>query len=603
MAGSGARRAIHIVWFKRDLRVEDHRPLALASARGPVMPLYVVEPDLWRQPDAALRHWAFIAECLNELRHDLARLGQPLVMRFGAVPDVLSDLAAQFQIDGLWSHQETGNGWSFQRDKAVKAWARSHGVVWSEIPQHGVIRGLSNRDGWARAWDRQMGEPITPALDALTPLSAHPDCGDHVDPGAIPTSAELADRLNLARDDCPDRQPGGRAAGRDLLRSFLHERGRDYRREMSSPLEGAHSCSRLSPHLAFGTLSMREIAQTTWARQRALKHEAGELGVEQKERKAAISAWRGSMVSFTGRLHWHCHFMQKLESEPRLEFQELHRHYIGLRHGANMVDVAGHAAAGLAQADTDHPPERHPAERLSAATRLEAYCAGETGFPFVDACLRSLAATGWINFRMRAMLMAFASYHLWLHWRNSGLHLARVFTDYEPGIHWSQSQMQSGTTGINTPRIYNPVKQGHDQDPEGQFVRTWVPELAALPGGAIHEPWRNDAGRALLGRVYPDRIVDHEAAARHARTAIWQVRRTEGYRDEANRIQERHGSRKSGVANRGQRGTARRPSGASSRGRAAASGGSAAGRPTARTAKAKRIDASAPGDQFSLDIE
>jgi deoxyribodipyrimidine photo-lyase len=227
------------------------------------------------------------------------------------------------------------------------------------------------------------------------------------------------------------------------------------------------------------------------------------------------------MTSFSGRLHWHCHFMQKLEDEPRLELENLHRAYDGVRPSAPDVD------------------------------RLAAWSAGETGLPFVDACMRSLRATGWLNFRMRAMVMAVASYHLWLHWREPGLELARLFTDYEPGIHWPQTQMQSGTTGINTVRIYNPVKQGHDQDPTGAFVRQWVPELAAIPDTHVQEPWKAENAGQVLGRVYPHPIVDHLAAAREARDAVWAVRRGGAFRNQAAAIQDKHGSRKSGVPNRG----------------------------------------------------
>ncbi len=191
--------------------------------------------------------------------------------------------------------------------------------------------------------------------------------------------------------------------------------------------------------------------------------------------------------------------------------------------------------------------------REANAVRLAAWSLGQTGFPFVDACMRSLAATGWRNFRLRAMLMSFASYHLWLPWRQTGLVLARLFTDYEPGIHWPQTQMQSGTTGINTVRMYNPVKQGYDQDPAGLFIRRWVPELAAVPDEHLHEPWRWDEATPILGRAYPERVVDHITAGQEARSRVWGIRGGLAYRSEADAIQNKHGSRKSGMRTPSQR--------------------------------------------------
>ncbi len=484
-----------VVWFKRDLRVADHAALAQAAAQGPVLPLYIVEPGLWREPDAACRHWNFIAESLTDLRNDLARLGMPLVIRMADAVSVLSEIHDAYGVNSLWSHQETGNGWTFARDKQVAAWCRGHGIPWHEPRQNGVIRRLRDRDGWAKSWDAFMAQPITPS-PALAPLSG-------IALGEIPD----AKSLGLATDLCPGRQHGGRRQAVSLLHGFLTDRGIDYRRDMSSPLSGETGCSRLSAHLAWGTISMREAAQATYNKMRALKTEPS----------PDAKRWRASMTSFSGRLHWHCHFMQKLESEPRIEFANFHRAYDGLR----------------------------PAEPDRA--KLDAFAAGETGFPFVDACMRFLIASGWINFRMRAMLMSFASYHLWLPWRDSGLVLARLFTDYEPGIHWPQTQMQSGTTGINTVRIYNPVKQGYDQDPDGVFVRRWVPELADVPLSFVQEPWTWEAVRPLLGRVYPARIVDHVAAAKFASDKVWGIRRGGAYRDRADAIQEKHGSRKSGL--------------------------------------------------------
>jgi deoxyribodipyrimidine photo-lyase len=492
---------MRVVWFKRDLRVHDHAALAAACASGePVLPLYILEPALWQQPELSGRQFAFLLESLHDLDAALQRRGARLVLRVGAAQDVLAALHQLHGVSALHAHEETGLLWTYQRDKAVRKWAKQAGVPVIEARQHGVWRAHGNRNGWAARWDAMMQAPSVPA-------PAHIRFADV--PGADWPDAT---GLGLAADPCPQRQPGGRAHAVRLLNSFLDHRGRTYRTAMSTPLEGASACSRLSAHLALGSLSVREAYQ---AAQRA----------QLRWRVAGDQAFAASIRSFTSRLHWHCHFIQKLEDEPALEHQELHSAYVGLR---------------------PVTPEH------SAIT--QAWISGRTGFPFMDACMRSLQATGWLNFRMRAMVMAFSSYHLWQDWRFPAQALARQFTDFEPGIHYPQAQMQSGVTGVNTARIYNPVKQGHDQDADGVFIRRWVPELAHLPTPFVHEPWRapDDLGPSI---VYPTRLVDHEAAARFARAQIYSVRRGAAYRDAASAIQAKHGSRKSGLAR-----TARRTS-------------------------------------------
>ena len=482
--GSAAMEGVQVVWFKRDLRAVDHLPLLEASRRGPVLPLYVAEPQLWAQADASARQWQFLAESLQELRLELAALGQPLLVRVGEMLPLLERLRRRVAIAGLWSHEETGNGWTFQRDLQVGAWCRQHGIPWTELPQNGVVRRLASRDGWARRWEQRLGSDPLPAPHRLEPPEGR------WTPGPIPMAADLG----LAPDPCPGRQPGGRRAGLELLASFLRGRGRGYARGLSSPLTAATACSRLSPHLAFGTLSLREVVHA--------------------------SRGGGGPRAFEERLHWHCHFIQKLESEPELEFRDAHPAYAGLR-----------------QSDPQ---------------RLAAWSEGRTGWPFVDACMRALIAEGWINFRMRAMLMAVASQHLWLHWRDSGLVLARLFVDYEPGIHWNQCQMQAGTTGINIVRLYNPIKQGLDHDPEGVFIRRWLPELRNASAVHLHTPWlmteaEQRAAGCLVGVDYPMPLLDHKQAAREARDKVWAVRQGEAFRRTAEAIQQRHGSRRSGL--------------------------------------------------------
>jgi deoxyribodipyrimidine photo-lyase len=262
-------------------------------------------------------------------------------------------------------------------------------------------------------------------------------------------SMPLGKVLGLTNDHCVGRQAGGRGPALEILNSFLSERGEGYTKEMSSPVTAFNSCSRLSPHLAFGTVSIREVYQKTKSQSSGIKLQP----------KSIRGKWPSALKSFSSRLRWHSHFIQKLEDDPRIEFENMHAGYNGLR------------------------------ENNFNEEYFRAWAEGRTGYPMVDACMRALSATGWINFRMRAMLVSFASYHLWLHWREPALYLARLFTDYEPGIHYSQVQMQSGTTGINSVRIYNPIKQGIDHDPREYLSKNgfrsykiWSLEIFILRG-------------------------------------------------------------------------------------------------------------------------
>jgi deoxyribodipyrimidine photo-lyase len=495
-----------LVWLKRDLRLHDHPPLASAASAGEALSIFVTEPAWTQSPEFSPRQAHFAWASVAELQAGLAGRGLRLLHLQGDMPGLLQALWQRWPFSHLLSHEETGAGWSYARDIAVAAWCRAQGVQWLQWPQTGVVRRLKSRSGWAARWAQRMNAP-----QVCTPERF---CAAGLDAGQLPQAAlapwPVAEALPLV--------PAGEAAAQQVLHSFLHARGADYRRALSSPLTAEQGCSRLSPHLAFGTVSMRQVHQATQARiaQAAASADA-------QERRYAYG-----LRGFAGRLRWHCHFMQKLEDEPAIEQRNFARAVDGLRPG-------DHAATPDGQAP--------PPWDASAEVRLQAWAEGATGYPMVDACMRSLNASGWLNFRMRAMLVSFAAYHLWLHWRPTGWHLARQFVDFEAGIHWSQMQMQSGTTGINTLRVYSPSKQAREQDSQGEFIRRWVPELRDLPSAFIHNPWLAPAPP----KAYPPPIVDERAAAAAAKERLYALRKTHGARQEAQAIQHKHGSRKSGL--------------------------------------------------------
>lgn len=501
MPSKSAKETVHIVWFKRDLRLADHQPLCEAAAHGKVLGLYLYEPELIASAEFGARHLRFINEALHELKAGFAARGGRLITRHGEAVAELQRLAAEFEIQGLWSHAETGNWITYQRDLRVLDWCADRGLEWHEFRQDGVIRRLKNRNGWSRRWEDTMSGPIVAAPKRIRSPRAGSSVGilDQTDLGMEP-------------EDLSEHQVGGEKSARKTLDSFLLKRGVNYRQDMSSPVAGWQGCSRVSPYLTWGCISMKTV-------NRAAEHRLADLRANRTAGVEIDRRWLASLKSFQGRLRWHCHFMQKLEDEPAMEFQNLCRAYDGMREDAFNEEF------------------------------FAAWKAGRTGYPMVDACMRAVAATGWLNFRMRAMVVSFASYHLWLHWRRTGEYLGRMFLDFEPGIHYSQFQMQSGTTGINSVRIYSPPKQARDQDPTGAFIRQWVPELQHVPDAFLAEPHRLSLDQqgefgCLLARDYPKPIVEHAVAYREAKQRVAEYRRRPETREAAREVFFKHGSRK-----------------------------------------------------------
>jgi deoxyribodipyrimidine photo-lyase len=484
-----------------------------------VLALMLIERRLWREETVAAQHYHFYRECCDDVCEALGVRGIPyLMLDCDDAAQALEQVRSTFGAFALFSHLESGDEPSYARDRRVAQWCRQHGIVWTEYRQFGVVRGMRERKSWAAQWERMMN---------ATPLSA-PGLGAHGQdpprahhaiaapatfqrqlekfralPGFIASSAIVPDgvvlgartpsasELGLEPHNPPLRQRGGWRLAEATLKDFLEFRSQRYRGGISSPLSAEHACSRLSAYLAFGCLSMRRVVHSA----RAMLPE------------------RPGLRGFLERLHWHCHFIQKLETEPTIAWQNMHRGYDGLR------------------------------ESQFNQSHFDALSGGRTGWPLVDASVRMLDATGWINFRMRAMLVSVAAYPLWLHWREVGKWLATRFLDYEPGIHWSQMQMQSGTTGINTMRVYNPIKQAHDQDPEGIFVRRWLDRMRDLPDTWLFEPWLAPAElRARLS--IPSPLVDLAGATRAAKARVHALRVKPEVIDEAQGVVRRHASKR-----------------------------------------------------------
>ena len=488
-----------LVWFKRDLRVADHAPLTAAARNGPVICLYIYEPSLMGAADFSARHLLFINDSLRELDQKLQELGSRLVICHGEAVAVLAELQRRTGFIQIRVHQETTNSLGYKRDRAVLDWARDAGVAVTEYRQNGVVRRLQSRDGWASQWQAFANAPLVAAPKALLDGSR-----SLASVGVLPP-----EHFGLLDDGLESRQQGGMSEADRIFRSFLKKRSTHYLQGLSSPLTAWDSCSRLSPYLAYGNLSLRTVYQHALLKRRELQRMLGRQ-----------DPWSESLTTFIERLHWHCHFIQKLEDEPAIEFENMNPAFDGLREEAFNEDY------------------------------FAAWCEGRTGFPMVDACMRALVTTGWINFRMRAMLISVSSYHLWLHWRRPALHLARLFVDYEPGIHYSQVQMQSGTTGINATRIYSPIKQALDHDPNGEFIRQWLPELARVPAEFIVEPHRmprtvQQQSGCLIGSDYPAPIVDHARAYQAAQQQMRKIKMSAKASGDSDRVFARHGSRRS----------------------------------------------------------
>lgn len=384
---------LNIVWYRRDLRVADHRPLLNAVTEGMVVPLFIVEPDYWAQPECSARQWRFVARALTALRSQLAVIGAPLIVRVGDPVEILEELEKNARGMVLWSHETGKNAWAVSRDARVKAWVTEHGIPWNRI-------------------DADQDEPAAPP-DLMI---AH----------GLPPGRIVSERILFLDDDECEDSPAGPRAAQHLVDELL----------LLDPVIGddaydrgaADLVAKLSAHIAWGTISRRELTTL---------------------------------------------LTQALEEPDAVQTRAIE---------VLLADLKAPAKDSATTGGAEQPDD----------AALNRWISGRSGLPIIDAGMRALTERGWLRADLLDAALSHAVADLGLAAAAASVALQRIRVDHDPGrvaYHVDRAKV----FGLDGNRSAEFEALARRIDPDGAFIRTWLPGLEAIPVEALHAPWNADA--------------------------------------------------------------------------------------------------------------
>lgn len=492
-------RSMVIYWHKRDMRLIDNQALDTAinfsiENKLTFLPIMGLEKNLIENIETAYEfskfaQFGYLSAMLPLYQNYKYHKVDPILF-YDDILNVLDKINNIESITYLISHMEHGTDGTYTRDNLVQEFCKNNNIKWEQIQPSGVIRNIKSRDTRSKVVKEYLSNSIIPVPDFSNILQNK--IYNNFDSKKNFIELDNFKKITKGNHDlaeCSEKH------GLTSLETFVTSRADGYRGGISSPNSAIMHGSRLSQYLAFGSLSIRYIDQY----------------FSKNIKSTDSTKIKSGILGATQRLHWREHFIQRLETDPSMPCNSINPDF-------NNIDYAHNL------------------------NLFEKYKLGMTGEVLIDACMRCLLQTGFINFRMRALLVSYGVFGLDLNWRDLGRYLAELFLDYEPGIHWSQIQMQAGITGINTIRVYSPHKQLLDQDPECIFVRKWIPELNNLTNEEILD-YPNTSLSILTNNNYPDPIVNFKNECKINKAKTYLIKKI-STKETSKKVFEIHGSRK-----------------------------------------------------------